>query len=165
MRTCTLVAALLVVACSKPTPAPATTPTQTGPKPLEVGLVFDIGGRGDNSFNDSADRGLERAKKELGATVEVLEPGDGAARESALRQLAAKNFDLVFGIGFLFTDDVNRVARDFPKQKFACVDYSLDARDPTAASKVPPNVAAIEFKEEEGSYLVGALAALSSKTH
>ncbi|HEY4223876.1 MAG TPA: BMP family ABC transporter substrate-binding protein [Myxococcota bacterium] len=129
---------------------------------LHVGLVFDIGGRGDNSFNDSADRGLTRAKKELGADVEVLEPGDGSDRESALRQLASKKPDIVFGIGFLFTDDVNRVAKDFPQQKFACVDYSLPA---SGAAAIPPNVEAIEFSEEQGSFLVGALAALTSKTH
>ncbi len=145
---------------------PAAADAQAGkPAGPRVGLVFDIGGRGDNSFNDSADRGLQRAKKELGADVEVIEPGDGADRESALRQLAAKGKDVVIGVGFLFTDDVNRVAKDFPKQRFACVDYSIDPKDPAAASKVPPNVAALEFREEEGSYLVGALAALVSKTH
>lgn len=139
---------------SSPTPAaPAT-------KPLKVALVFDIGGRGDNSFNDSADRGLTRAKNELGAQVEVLEPGDGSDRESALRQLASKSPDIVFGVGFLFTDDVNHVAADFPNVRFACVDYTVDPKKP-----VPPNVAALKFKEEEGSYLVGALAALVSKTH
>lgn len=124
-----------------------------------MGLVFDIGGRGDNSFNDSAARGIERAKAELGIRAEELEPGDGADRESALRQLAAKEHDLVLGIGFLFTDDVDAVAKDFPQKKFACVDYT------TGGGRVPPpNVAALKFKEEEGSFLVGALAALVSKT-
>src|SRR5688500_5245301 len=60
-----------------------------------VGLVFDIGGRGDNSFNDSAARGIEKAKAELGIAAEELEPGDGADRESALRQLASKEHELV----------------------------------------------------------------------
>ena len=124
-----------------------------------VGLVFDIGGRGDNSFNDSAARGIEKAKAELGIAAEELEPGDGADRESALRQLAAKKHELVLGIGFLFTDDVDAVAKDFPHKKFACIDYT------TGGDRVvPPNVAALKFKEEEGSFLVGALAALVSKT-
>ena len=138
------------------TPSPAVDATA---KPLSVGLVYDIGGRGDNSFNDSAARGIEKAKAELGITAEELEPGDGADRESALRQLAAKEHGLVFGIGFLFTDDVDAIAKDFPAKTFACVDYTL------GAGKTPPaNVAALTFKEEEGSFLVGALAALVSKT-
>jgi basic membrane protein A len=123
-----------------------------------VGLVFDVGGRGDKSFNDAADRGLERARQELGAEVEVMEPGQGADREAALRQLAARKLDVVFGVGFLFTEDVNRLAADFPGQKFACVDYTV-----TPGKPVPPNVLALRFKEEEGSFLVGALAALVSK--
>ncbi|MEW5849053.1 MAG: BMP family ABC transporter substrate-binding protein [Myxococcota bacterium] len=135
---------------------PAAQPAAAAPK---VGLVFDIGGRGDKSFNDAADRGLVRAQKELGAVTEVLEPGAGADREGAMRQLAAKGVDLVIGVGFLFTDDVNRLAADFPQQKFACVDYTV-----TPGKAVPPNVLALKFKEEEGSFLVGALAALISKS-
>ena len=132
---------------------------EDGAEALSVGLVFDIGGRGDNSFNDSAARGIEKAKAELGITAEELEPGDGADRESALRQLAAKGHDLVFGVGFLFTDDVDTVAKDFPETNFAAVDYTL------SPGKTPPaNAVALKFKEEEGSFLVGALAALTSKT-
>src|SRR5687768_4710731 len=100
-------------------PSPISTPS------FRVGLVFDIGGRGDNSFNDAADRGLERAKKELGVSAEVLEPGDGADRESGLRQLASKKLDVVFGVGFLFTEDITSIAKDFPDVKFACVDYTV----------------------------------------
>lgn len=135
------------------------TPKPAGDAPLRVGLVFDIGGRGDNSFNDAADRGLERAKKELGIQTEVLEPGDGADRESGLRQLASKKMDLVFGVGFLFTEDITAIANDFPDVKFACVDYTI-----TPETKLPPNLVALKFKEEEGSFLVGALAAKVSKT-
>lgn len=137
-------------------PAPAAAPAPTGP---QVGLVFDIGGRGDKSFNDAADRGLAEARKTLGAQVEVIEPGEGADREAALRQLAARKMDLIIGVGFLFTEDINRLAADFPQQRFACVDYTV-----TPGKAVPPNVAALKFKEEEGSFLVGALAALVSKS-
>lgn len=160
-RTLSALLLLALAACKSQPPAPAaTTTTSSASKGVRVGLVFDIGGRGDNSFNDSASRGLERAKNELGATIEVLEPGDGSDRESALRQLASKNLDIVFGVGFLFTDDVLSVAKDFPNVKFACVDFTVDPAKP-----IPPNVVALKFKEEEGSYLVGALAALVSKTH
>ena len=129
---------------------------------VKVGLVFDVGGRGDKSFNDSAYAGLERAMKELGIpqeNVQYIEPGEGGDRESALRQLAAGPYDVIFGIGFLFSDDVLSVAKDFPAKKFACVDMNVPD------SGLPPNVVALKFKEEEGSYLVGALAALISKTH
>ena len=90
----------------------------------KVGLVFDIGGRGDKSFNDAAYKGLEDAKKELGIDFEVIDPGDGADRESALRKLASKkDIGLVFGVGFIFTDDINKIATEFPSKKFACNYY------------------------------------------
>ncbi|MBI5496795.1 MAG: BMP family ABC transporter substrate-binding protein [Deltaproteobacteria bacterium] len=139
-------------------PPPAAAAAPAAPAGPSVGLVFDVGGRGDKSFNDAADRGLTRAHKELAARVEVVEPGEGVDREAALRQLAARKLDLVIGVGFLFTDDINRMAADFPQQKFACVDYTV-----TPGKPIPPNVLALKFKEEEGSFLVGALAALLSK--
>jgi basic membrane protein A and related proteins len=132
--------------------------TTSSPK---VGLVFDIGGRGDKSFNDAAFKGLETAKEKLGVEYEVIDPGDGSDRESALRKLASeKDIGLIFGVGFIFTEDINNIAKEFPEKKFACVDYSVD---PT--KKIAGNIQAIEFKEEEGSFLVGALAALTSKTN
>jgi basic membrane protein A len=124
-----------------------------------VGLVFDVGGRGDKSFNDSAFAGLDRAKRELGISFEYIEPGEGADRESALRMMAARGIELVFGVGFLFTDDITRVARDFPKTTFACIDYAV-----RPGEEIPLNLVAIKFKEEEGSFLVGALAGLVTKT-
>jgi basic membrane protein A len=136
---------------------------RAGAPAIRIGLVFDVGGRGDQSFNDAAYAGLERAMKELGIPqeqVEYIEPGEGGDRESALRQLAASGKDLVFGIGFLFSDDILSVAKDFPNVQFACVDMNAPED-----GQLPPNVVALKFKEEEGSYLVGALAGLVSKTH
>ncbi len=127
---------------------------------LRVGLVFDVGGRGDKSFNDSAYRGLEQAKKELGIYYEYIEPGEGSDRESGLRMLANQKFDLVFGIGFMFSDDITHIAREFPEQKFACVDYTVQL-----GREFPSNLAALKFREEEGSFLVGALAGLLTKTN
>lgn len=128
---------------------------------LKVGLVFDVGGRGDKSFNDAAFRGLERAKSELGIEYEYIEPGPGADREAGLRQLANRpDVKLIFGIGFIFTDDITAIASEFPEKAFACVDYTIDP-----SKQIPSNLVALEFKEEEGSYLVGALAALMSKTN
>jgi len=121
--------------------------------------VFDVGGRGDKSFNDAAYAGLERAQKELGVEIQTLETGEGADREAALRQLAAGGSQLVFGVGFLFSDDIRQLATEFPSVKFACVDYTVKPGE-----TLPPNLAALKFKEEEGSYLVGALAALLNRS-
>ena len=121
--------------------------------------MFDIGGRGDKSFNDSAYEGLDRAKKELGVEFVTLETGEGTEREAAMRQLAAGGSQLVFGVGFLFTDDIRQLAEEFPQVKFACVDYTVKQGE-----ALPPNLVALKFREEEGSYLVGALAALVSRT-
>jgi len=127
---------------------------------MKVGLVFDVGGRGDKSFNDAAYKGLERVKKELGIDFEVIDPGDGADRESALRKLASKpEIKIIFGVGFIFTEDITKIAQDFPSKKFGCVDFTINPNN-----KIPDNLVALEFKEEEGSFLVGALAALTSKT-
>lgn len=126
---------------------------------MQVGLVFDVGGRGDKSFNDAAYAGLEAAEHELGIRFTTLETSEGADREAQLRQLAAGPAQLVIGVGFLFTDDIRSLAAEFPDKKFACVDYTVNPGD-----TLPPNLVALKFKEEEGSYLVGALAALVSKT-
>ena len=129
---------------------------------LRVGLVFDVGGRGDKSFNDSAYAGVERARRELGVEVELVEPGDGADRESGLRLFAARGFDLVIGVGFIFSDDMYEIAGEYPTTRFACVDYAKFG--PQGFVVPPPNMAALKFREEQGSFLVGALAALVSRS-
>ncbi|CAN5652630.1 BMP family ABC transporter substrate-binding protein [soil metagenome] len=136
-------------------------PTSDSKRPLKVGLVFDVGGRGDKSFNDAAYNGLEKAKKELGIEFEAIDPGEGSDRESALRKLANKpDIGLIFGIGFIFTEDITTIAKEFKDKKFGCVDYSI-----TPGAVIPDNLIAIEFREEEGSFLVGTIAALTSKTN
>lgn len=148
---------LLVAGCGKGAEQSASSaPSAKGPR---VGLVFDVGGRGDKSFNDAAYAGLERAKAELGVEFVTLETGEGTDREAAMRQLAAGGSNLVFGVGFLFSDDIKALAEEFPDVKFACVDYTVKEGE-----TLPPNLVALTFREEEGSYLVGALAALLSKT-
>lgn len=164
MRLPRLLAAALLIAASLLSLAgcgsqPADKPAAAN-APLEVGLVFDVGGRGDKSFNDAAYAGLERAQKELGVHFTTLETSEGADREAQLRQLAAGPAQIVFGVGFLFSDDIKSLAKEFPEKKFACVDFTV-----TPGDSLPPNLVALTFKEEEGSFLVGALAALVSKTH
>ncbi len=129
---------------------------------LNVGVVFDVGGRGDKSFNDGAFRGAERASRELGARVRFIEPGDGSDREAGLRLLAAEGMQLVVGVGFIFTDDLTQLAREYPGVSFAGVDYALTTDAHGNVVPPPPNLAALKFREEEGSFLVGALAALVS---
>jgi basic membrane protein A len=131
---------------------------------VDVGIVFDVGGRGDKSFNDGAYLGGTRAEKELGARVRFIEPGDGSDRESGLRLLAAEDMDLVIGIGFIFTDDLTQLAKEYPKTNFAGIDFAVAADEKGVAIPPPSNLAALKFREEEGSFLVGALAALTSKT-
>jgi basic membrane protein A and related proteins len=119
-----------------------------------VGIVLDIGGRGDKSFNDGAYAGGERAAHLLGADVRFIEPGDGSDREAGLRLLSAEGMQVVIGVGFIFSDDLLELAREYPHQAFAGIDFA------SADTVLPPNLAAIRFREEEGSYLVGAIAAL-----
>ncbi|MEO6332507.1 MAG: BMP family ABC transporter substrate-binding protein, partial [Gemmatimonadaceae bacterium] len=125
-----------------------------------VGIVLDVGGRGDKSFNDGAYAGADSAMKQLNADVRFIEPGEGADREAGLRLLAAEGMDLIMGIGFIFTDDLTVLSREYPDSKFAGVDFALGTDDAGNVVPPPPNVAALKFREEEGSFLVGALAAL-----
>jgi basic membrane protein A len=129
--------------------------------PTKIGLVFDVGGRGDKSFNDAAYRGLEKAGNELGIKYEYIEPGPGAEREAALRQFSARpDIGLILGIGFIFTDEITNIANEFPDKKFACVDYTI-----TPGKPIPQNLIPLVFKEEEGCFLVGAIAGLTTKTN
>ena len=157
-----LVAALVVVHAAllfvRPAPAPAA--QAASDSGVNVGIVLDIGGLGDKSFNDGADRGAVRAERELGAHVRLIEPGEDADREAGLRLLAAEHMDLVTGVGFIFTDDVTQLAKEYPNVNFAVVDYSVSTDKAGNPVPPPPNVAALKFKEEEVSFLVGALAAL-----
>ncbi|MCX7877338.1 MAG: BMP family ABC transporter substrate-binding protein [Ignavibacteria bacterium] len=149
-----LIFSLFTLSCTKEKPE------NTDGK-LKVGLVFDVGGRGDKSFNDAAYKGLEKAKSELGIEFEYIEPGPGADREAALRQFSArKDISLILGIGFIFTDEITKIAQEFPNKKFACVDYTVDP-----SRKIPENLLALVFKEEEGSFLVGAIAGITTKTN
>lgn len=121
----------------------------------KIGMVFDVGGLGDQSFNDSAFAGLTAAEENMGVEVMELEPSeDGSNREALLRQLAEDDFGLVIGVGFAFGEVMPGVAADFPDTQFAIVDSVVEDA---------PNVTSIVFAEEEGSFLVGAAAAQASE--
>jgi len=122
---------------------------------LRVGMVLDIGGVDDDSFNEAANTGLEQAEEDLGVEVQLLEPNeDGSNRGELLRSLAEDGYDLVIGVGFLFTDSMTPLAAEFPEVHFAIVDSVIEAE----------NVSSLVFAAEQGSFLVGAAAALTSET-
>ena len=129
-----------------------------------VGLVYDIGGRGDLSFNDSAAEGLDRAESELGIAFGEASPNDDGSNRAELLQLAADANPIVIGVGFLFEADAAAVAAENSDTNFAVIDSSmLDfSQDPPAP--YGDNVAGLVFAEEQGSYLVGVAAALKSES-
>jgi basic membrane protein A len=158
LRTVAVASAALAFATAL-LPARSHEPAPHGPhQSVRVGLVFDVGGRGDKSFNDAAYEGVSRSADELGVQVEVLEPTGAEDREAAMRLFAARGFDLVIGVGFIFSTDINVVARAFPNSRFACIDYA------PMGGEIPSNVAGLTFREEEGSFLVGAVAALTTRS-
>jgi basic membrane protein A len=128
----------------------------------KVGIVFDIGGKGDKSFNDSADRGATEAKNKLGDKVDVktVEPNaDGSNRKELLDGLAAEDYGLIFGVGFLFSEDIAKSAKENTDVKYAVI----DGFDPLCTQD--KNLTCLGFKEQEGSFLVGAAAALKTKSN
>ena len=153
-------AALALTACGG---SNTTTPSATGgsasakPK-IKVGLAYDIGGRGDKSFNDSAAVGLDKAKADLGVEVKELSATGGETdkdKEQRLRLLAQSGHNPVIAVGFLYQASVAAVAKEFPKVQFGLIDATVEGA---------ANVTGLVFAEEEGSFLVGAAAALKSKT-
>ena len=133
---------------------------------IRVGIVFDIGGKDDRSFNAAAWAGAKCAatgnwpdgtpcnKAALPIVLRDIEPGNPTSIEPAMRAFAERGYDLIIGIGFAQTPIIEQVAKDYPNIRFAIVDGVSDL----------PNVASLVFKEHEGSYLVGMLAARTSKT-
>jgi basic membrane protein A len=133
-------------------------------QPLKVALIFDIGGRGDGGFNDSAYNGLERAVAELDVQAVYVEHKRNLELEHALNKAAASDAGMIIGVGFGFSEKLNKLAVAYPDKKFVVIDYSVKYDDRGVIMPLAANLAGITFKEEEGSYLVGAIAALTSKT-
>ncbi len=123
-------------------------------QPVKIGIVLDKGGRNDRSFNESALAGLKRAEKELGVEVKDVVAADDNSFEHLLQAFARKGFDLVIGVGFAQKESVSAVATKFPAVKFALID----------AETSEANVRSIVFREQEGAFIVGAAAALKSKS-
>src|SRR5712692_1511632 len=150
------------------------------PKKIHVGIVFDIGGKDDRSFNAAAWEGVKCAetghgpngapckdekgndKPALDIVLRDVEPGNPTSIEPAMRAFAERNYDLVIGVGFAQGPIMQMVARDYPNIHFAIIDgviFEDDGKTPKA------NVASLVFKEHEGSFLVGMIAAKTTKTN
>ncbi len=127
-------------------------------KNIKVGMVTDVGGVNDQSFNQSAWEGLQKAKKDLGIKASYQESKQDADYAANLDTLLEANNDLIWGIGFKMADAILKAAKQNPKQKYAIIDFSF-------GDKTPANVVGVMFKAEEGAFLAGYIAAKSSKTN
>src|ERR1700755_2574223 len=114
---------------------------------LNIGIVLDVGGLGDKSFNDGAYHGAQLAEQQLGAKIRLIEPGEGPDSEGGRRLLAAEHMDLVIGVGFIFTDDATQLAQEYPNTNFAVVDYAVGTDKAGNLITPAPNLAALKFKE------------------
>ena len=158
-----LAGALVLTACGGSDDDTATTPEKSGSSSakasdVKVGLAYDIGGRGDQSFNDSAAAGLDKAKAEFGLDTKEAEASNGeadTAKEERLRVLANAGYNPVIAVGFAYSAAVAKVAKELPDTNFAIIDDEAAVGD---------NIANLVFAEEQGSFLVGAAAALKSKS-
>ena len=124
---------------------------------LKLGIAYDTGGRGDGTFNDAAARGADQAKAELGYTVDELEATTDEDRKPNLETLTGNGDNPVIAVGFQFSDPLAEIAAANPNTQYAIVDGFVDPA-------VAPNVLNLGFAEQEGSFLVGAAAALKSET-
>ena len=122
---------------------------------LKAAMVTDVGGLGDKSFNDLAYEGLKRAEEELGVEIEVLESAEITDYETNIDSLANAGYSPIFAVGFLMTDTVVKMAPQYPDTLFGGVDEFFEAP--------LENMAGLNFKEEEGSYLAGVVAGLATK--
>ncbi|PKP75662.1 MAG: BMP family ABC transporter substrate-binding protein [Alphaproteobacteria bacterium HGW-Alphaproteobacteria-6] len=134
--------------------AAATLALGAGAALADPAIIYDLGGKFDKSFNEAAFAGAEKWKAETGGTYKELEMQSEAQREQALRRLAEAGANPVVMTGFAFGDVLNEVAPDFPDTRFAIIDMVVEQ----------PNIQSVVFTEEQGSYLVGMMAAMASKT-
>jgi basic membrane protein A len=118
-------------------------------------IVYDVGGKADKSFNEAAYRGAQRFETETGIAVREFEITNETQRAQAFANMARRGASIVVGVGFTQRAALETVARQYPAKKFTLIDATSDL----------PNVQSVVFREQEGSFLVGVLAALASKTH
>ncbi|MCB1344895.1 MAG: BMP family ABC transporter substrate-binding protein, partial [Rhodobacteraceae bacterium] len=137
--------------------AAATLALTAGAALADPALVYDLGGKFDKSFNEAAFNGAERFAKETGGAYKDIEMQSEAQREQALRRFAEAGFNPVVTTGFSFSTPIANIAKDYPDTKFVTIDGFVDPAE-------HPNVLSVLFSEHEGSYLVGMMAAMASKS-
>lgn len=163
-RNISLILALVMImslfaGCAKPAetpaePTPAETPAEPEAPKYSFGMVTDVGGIGDKSFNDSAWAGIERAGQELGVEPKLLQSTKQDDYPPNLGSMA-QSVDLTLAVGFLFEDAMKTAADQYADKLFGVIDTVVDK----------PNVMSVTFKEHEGSFLVGLIAGLTTKTN
>lgn len=141
-----LIVLLLVAGCS-------TTPSEKAQDDYKIGILLSDAGLGDESFNDSAFKGLEKARDELGILFDYKEAPDGNY-EQKLEELVAEKYNIIIGLGFSVQEALEKTAKKYPDQQFILIDGQSDVA----------NITSITFKEQEGSFLLGMVAAMTSKT-
>jgi basic membrane protein A len=149
-----LLGVLLLAGCTGEEPKSPAAEPKTASKPLKVGVVFDSGGRGDKSFNDSAWAGVERAQKEFGIEPKTIESKAEKDYEDNIRGLAEQGCDIVFAVGLAQDKGLKAVAPEFPNVKFGIIDGNVEG----------PNVRSMQFAEHEGSFLAGYAAGLATRS-
>jgi basic membrane protein A and related proteins len=160
---CAVIIAMALGSCAPtPTPTSAPAPTQapvvqptvaavaTQPPAPKVLLITGVGGLGDQGFNDAGNAGAQQAVKELGIKLDLIEPSDASELETDYSSAAASgDYALIVGLGFEQADPANKVAKEFPNQKFTITD----------ASSTEPNVQGVVYREKENAFLAGVLSA------
>jgi len=137
-------------------------PSIVAAKTPKVAIVFDVGGLGDQSFNDAAYAGLKMLEAELGADVRYVESRTPSDYEPNLSMLAREGYDVIWAIGFLLEDAIRKTAVQYPDTMFGIIDSAFD--DELYESELP-NVLGVLFKEHEGSFVMGVLAAETTKSN
>ncbi|MFE3637273.1 BMP family ABC transporter substrate-binding protein [Streptomyces cellostaticus] len=148
--------AMTATACGSTSSDNSSSSSSDGGKGVKIGLAYDVGGRGDRSFNDSAARGADKAKDEFGGSIKELTAKTSdteADREQRLSDLADAGYNPIIAVGYAYAPSMTKVAAKYPKTSFGIVDSVVDAK----------NVDSITFTEEQGSYLAGVAAALKTK--
>lgn len=145
---CGILLLTLLSGCAGPSQPP------TGQRVLNVGMLLARGGLGDRSFNDSAYAGLQEAQKQLGIRFETADFTSDEANLEALRRFAQQEYDLIIGVGFENAAYIETVAKEFPDRNFAIIDVAAEG----------DNVASIIYREQEGDFLMGVLAAMLTKS-
>ena len=148
-----VIASSMLVGCS----SESSEENSTQSSGIKIGMVADIGGINDESFNQSAWEGLQRAKKDLGVEIKVIESKQSSEYIQNMESLLDEDVDMLIGVGYTMKDDLQKEAENYPDKQFVLVDETYD--------KIPENVTPVLFKESEAAYLTGLIAGKMTKTN